>query len=75
GQFLSTGVCGIGMTMLSDTAGPPFDLYLEAPENPRAPEAASQENLYAHYRSVAMQIFHSVIWKKDYIASFGKLID
>ena len=71
GQFKSSGACGMCMTMLSDVDGPPLDLNLEAPENPHAPEAESKENLYAHYRGIAMQIFNSIVWRKDYAARFS----
>jgi hypothetical protein len=71
GQFKSSGACGMCMTMLSDIDGPPLDLNLEAPENPHAPEAESKENLYAQYRGIAMQIFNSIVWRKDYAARFS----
>jgi hypothetical protein len=71
GQFKSSGACGMCMTMLSDIDGPPLDLNLEAPENPHAPGAESKENLYAQYRGIAMQIFNSIVWRKDYAARFS----
>jgi hypothetical protein len=54
-----------------DYAGPPLDLNLEAPENPHAAAAESKENLYAQYRGIAMQIFNSIVWRKDYAARFS----
>jgi hypothetical protein len=70
GQHKDSGAGSIGLTMLANGDWPPIDLYLEATENPHAPEAEGKENSYVHFRPIAERILNSIVWKKSYLAKF-----
>jgi hypothetical protein len=70
GQHRIGGAGSIGFTMLANGDWPPVDVYLEATENPHAPEAEGKENSYVHFRPIAERILNSIVWKKSYLAKF-----
>jgi hypothetical protein len=71
GCFRSSGTGTVGITFDFDGKGAPRDIFLQATEDPHAPEAEDKENLYARYLPVAMQAFKSIIWKPGYAAQFS----